>query len=75
MFVSIKEKYVKSPSTYILVAVTSSGIVFRKQKVDVTFNFDKQDVVDFTKKLKLTMCRASVAKSGGPFSKICITRK
>jgi len=27
----------------------SSGILFAKQKLDVTFNFDKQDVIDFTK--------------------------
>ena len=34
---------------YPIVAVGSSGILKAKQKLDVTFNFDKQDVIDFTK--------------------------
>ena len=46
---------------YTLVAVGSSGILKAKQKLDVTFNFDKQDVIDFTKFSKMTMCRASEA--------------
>ena len=44
-------------------AVTSSGILKAKQKLDVTFNFDKQDIIDFTKFSKMTMCRASEAHS------------
>ena len=39
------------------------GILKAKQKLDVTFNFDKQDVIDFTKFLKMTMSRASKANS------------
>ena len=35
-----------------LVAITLSGIGFGKRKLKVTFNFDKQDVIDFTKKIK-----------------------
>ena len=34
------------------VAVMLSVIVFGKQNVNVTFNFNKQDVIDFTKLLK-----------------------
>jgi hypothetical protein len=34
-------------SLYVLVAVGSSGILKAKQKLGVTFNFDKQDVIDF----------------------------
>ena len=34
-----------------------------KQNLGVTFNFDKQDVIDFTKFSKMTMCRASEANS------------
>ena len=30
---------------YILDAVTSSGILKAKQKIGVTFNFDKQDIL------------------------------
>ena len=48
---------------YSLVAVGSSGILKAKQKLGVTFNFDKQDVIDFTKFSKMTMCRASEANS------------
>ena len=36
-----------------LVAVGSSGILKAKQKLGVTFNFDKQDVIDFTKFSKM----------------------
>ena len=42
---------------------TKSRIVFGKQKPGVTFNFDKQDVIDFTKLSNWTMCRASEADS------------
>ena len=46
-----------------VVAVGSSGILKAKQKLGVTFNFDKQDVIDFTKFSIVTMCRASEANS------------
>ena len=48
---------------YILVAVGLSGILKAKQKLGVTFNFAKQDVIDLTKTSKMTMCRASEANS------------
>ena len=48
---------------YNLDAVTSSGILKAKQKLGVTFNFDKQAVIDLTKFSKMTMCRASEANS------------
>ena len=54
-------KELKVPWT--IVAVTSSGILKAKQKLGVTFNFDKQDVIDLTKFSKMTMCRASEANS------------
>ena len=44
-------------------AVMSSGILKAQQKLGVTFNFDKQDVIDLTKISKMTMCRASEANS------------
>ena len=47
----------------VIVAVGSSGILKAKQKLGVTFNFDKQDVIDFMKFSKMTMCRASEANS------------
>ena len=40
----------------LLVAVGSSGILKAKQKLGVTFNSDKQDVIDFKKFSKLKMC-------------------
>ena len=40
---------------YILVGVRSSGSLIAKQKLGVAFNFDKQDVIDFTKFSKMTM--------------------
>ena len=43
---------------YILVAVTSSGILKAKQKLGVTFNSDELGSIDFTKISKLTMCSA-----------------
>ena len=46
-----------------IVAVTSSWILKVKQKLGVTFNFDKQDLIDFMKFSKMTMCRASEANS------------
>ena len=56
-------EYTKKLNRYLLVAVGSSGISKAKQKLGVTFNFDKQDVIDFTKFSKMTMCRASEANS------------
>ena len=32
--------------------VMLSGIAFEKQKLSVTFNFDKQGIIDFTKKIQ-----------------------
>ena len=49
--------------TYILDAVTSSGILKAKQKLGVTFNFNKQDVIDLTKISKISMCKALEANS------------
>ena len=46
--------------SHLLVAVGSTGILKAKQKVGVTFNFGKQDIIDFTKFSKMTMCRASL---------------
>ena len=48
---------------YIIDAVTLSEILKAKQKLGVTFNFDKQEVIDFTKLSKMTMYRASEAYS------------
>ena len=48
---------------YALVAVRLSGIEFGKQKLDVTSNFHRQDVIYFTEFSKLNMCRASEAKA------------
>ena len=50
-----------SNTYYVLDTVTSSWILKAKQKLGVTFNFDKQDVIDFMKFSK--MCRASEANS------------
>ena len=46
---------------YTVVAVTLSGILKAKQKLGVTFNFDKLGGIDFTNFSKLNMCRASDA--------------
>ena len=48
---------------YVLDAVTLSGMLKAKQKLGVTFNFDKQDVIDLTTFSKMTMCKASEASS------------
>ena len=46
-------------SNYLVVAVTSSGILKAKQKLGITFNSDKLGGIDFTKFSKLTiMCSA-----------------
>ena len=47
----------------VLDAVGSSGILKAKPKLGVTFNFNKQDFIDFTKFSKMTMFRASEANS------------
>ena len=47
--------------TYLLVAVTLSGILKAKEKLGVTFNSDKLGIIHFSKTSKLTMCRASEA--------------
>ena len=38
---------------YLLDSVTLSGIVFGNQKLGVTFDFDKEDIIDFTQFTKL----------------------
>ena len=43
---------------YLIVTVTSSGILKAKQKLGRTFNSDKIGGIDFTKISKLTMCSA-----------------
>ena len=53
----------RPPHHYILVVVGSSGILKAKQKLGVTFNFDKQDVIDFMIFSKMTTYRASEANS------------
>ena len=47
----------------LLVAVTFSWILKAKQKLGVTFNSDKQDVIGFKKFSKLKTCRASESNS------------
>ena len=47
----------------LLDAVGSSEILKGKQNLVVTFSFDKQDVIDFSKFSKVTMCRVSEANS------------
>ena len=41
---------------YVVDAVGSSEILKGKPNLGVTFNFDKQDIIDFTKFSKLTIC-------------------
>ena len=53
---------------YILDAVGLSGISKGKQKIGVTFYFDKQGVIDFTKFSKMTQegarhCRKPLGRS------------
>ena len=60
---------------YVLDAATSSGILKVKQKLGVTFNFDKQDVIDLTKISKMTMCRASEANSEKQSQILCFWSK
>ena len=57
----IPTKLILNESLNIIDAVTSSGILKATQKLGVTFNLNKQDVIDLTKFSKMTMCRASEA--------------
>ena len=43
-------------------AVTSSGILKAKQKLGVTFNFDKQDVIDLMKFSKMAGPQKQIQK-------------
>ena len=54
--------YYVFPGHYIVDAVGSSGIMFKKQKLGVTFNSDKLGGIDFTKFSKLTMCSAGAGR-------------
>ena len=58
-----KKKHIVVNGNCIIVAVGSSGILKAKQKLGVTFDFDKQDFIVFTKFSKMTMYRASEANS------------
>ena len=62
-FNKVNVQTIFNPYRYIVDAVTSSGILKAKQKLGVTFNFDKQDIIDLTKISKMTMRRASEANS------------
>ena len=53
---------VSQNKSYILDAVTSSGILKAKQKLVVTFNSDKLGGIDFTKFSKLSMCSAGAGR-------------
>ena len=57
-------------SQYVIVAVTSSGILKAKQKLGVTFNSNKLGGIDFTKFSKLTMCSAQEEAQPLTFLKI-----
>ena len=50
----------------------SSGMLFAKQKLEVILISDKQEVMDFTKLKKITMCRVSEANSKNSH-KFCVT--
>ena len=57
----LKVRRLKIPCNMIIIildAATSSGILKAKQKLGVTFNFDKLGGIAFTKISKLTMCSA-----------------
>ena len=60
---NLKPNDPSSSIQYTLDAVMMSGILKVKQKLGVTFNFDKQDVIDLAKFSKMTMCRASEANA------------
>ena len=47
---------------YLIVAVGSSGILKGKQKLGVTFDFDKLGGIDFTNFSKLSMCSAGAGQ-------------
>jgi len=44
-------------------AFRSSVILKAKERIGVTFNFNEQDIIDFMKFSKMTVCRASEANS------------
>ena len=50
---------------YLIDAATSSGILKAKQKLGVTFNYDKLGGIDFTKFSKLSMCSAGAGWYNG----------
>jgi hypothetical protein len=52
--------YVQLHILNILVVIMLSGILFAKQKLGVIFISDKQEVIDFTKFKKITMCSGVV---------------
>ena len=54
----VKKTFHDFSDMYVLVAVTSTGILKAKQKLGITFNSDKLGGIDFTKFSKLTMCSA-----------------
>ena len=49
--------------------------MFGKQRLGVTFNFDKQDTIVFTKLSIMTMCRASEADSDKQLNIQCFLSK
>ena len=55
---SIPSLEVRHNIYYVVLAVGSSGILKAKQKLGVTFNFDKEDFIDFTKFSKMTMTKS-----------------
>ena len=59
----ISDHYCNFTNMYPLVAVILSGILKAIQKLGVTFNSDNQDVIDFRKISKMTICTASEANS------------
>ena len=52
------ERSMSREYVFIIIAVTSSGILKAKQKLGIAFNSDKLGGIDFTKFSKLTMCSA-----------------
>ena len=52
---NLKISWTQFITTYPLVVVTSSGILKEKQKLGITFNFDKLGDIDFSEISKLTM--------------------
>ena len=64
VILSLKQETINGRDQFrYLHAVGSSVILKAKEKLCVTFNFGKHDVIDFMKFSKMTMCRASEANS------------